>query len=104
MDGRKYYSAGKFINGKNMKGKAPMTLTITGAVEVLNRQQKPVLALTLRETDAKLQLNKGNYSRIEAALGFDTDKWLGHSITIEYDPSVQMAGETVGGVKVTGAK
>ena len=101
MDARKLYSGGKFIGNKNMKGKPPMTLTITGSLEVLDKNQKPVLALCFRETEARFQLNKGNYSKIEAALGYDTDKWLGHTVTLAHDPTVQYAGETTGGVKIT---
>lgn len=101
MDARKLYQGGKFINAKTMKGKDPVTLTITGVTEVLDQKQKPALALMFRETEARFQLNKGNYSKIEAALGYETDQWLNRTVTLAFDPSVQMSGTTTGGVRVT---
>lgn len=47
-----------------------------------------------------LALNSTNINRIEAALGDETDNWIGKAIVLFNDENVEYMGDIVGGVRV----
>lgn len=56
--------------------------------------------LHFRERIKPLILNVTNGKRIAELYGKDIDGWVGKQITLYYDPSVRVAGKTVGGTRV----
>ena len=89
MDIRNIFANGQYLRAADMKG-TPATLTISSA-EVRNmapagrpEDRKPVLQFS--NTEKEFPCNKTNSNKIAEALGWETDNWAGHRITLQ--PSV----------------
>lgn len=108
MDARRFYAGkGSFIKKEDLikDGAARnVTLKVTRVVEVSTPEGEAKLALEFENTPKKFQLNKTNFSVMEAAFGFDTDSWVGKSVTLAHDPNVKFRGKVVGGVALTANK
>lgn len=101
MDARSMYQSGKWLKAADLKGKDPITAVIVRVSSANDKDGNPKCVLEFKNSAKKLQLNKTNFSAIEAALGFETDNWVGKKVTLAYDPDVKLRGTVVGGVKLT---
>lgn len=82
---------------------APLIVTIRGLqLETFgsgpNAEQRWILYF--QEHAKGLKLNNTNLKLLGAGLGENSDGWIGKRIKLWLDPSVQMAGQMVGGVRI----
>jgi hypothetical protein len=91
----------KYIRGKDLEGKPPLTLTISDVSEELvggagRRESKCIL--WFHEDPRGISLNKARVLILEAAFGPETDLWSGKRVKLYFDPNVEFGGRRVGGV------
>lgn len=95
----------KFFRGADLKGRPPLIMTISTVTEELmgrpGGKMEPKYFLWFHEDPRGLQCNKSRVAVLELAYGPETDYWTGKRIRMSYDPTVMMAGELVGGIKVS---
>lgn len=96
----------RFIRKEDLKS-APMTLTIRdctleefGAGGRSSTGADNKWCLWFREADKGITLNTTKIRLLEAAFGDDSDYWIGKRVRLHYDPSVIMAGQVVGGIRL----
>ena len=93
----------KFIRGKDLEGKPPLTLTIADVTEELvgrGGRQEIKCVLWFNEDHRGLSINKTRVLILEAAYGPETDLWIGKRVRLYFDATVEMGGRRVGGVGV----
>lgn len=85
----------------NAEGKSvAKRVTITGIEEVTFPDGKEAAALTFKETDKKLTLNKTNWNAVANATGKPDDAtWVGEKIEI-YRTMVEFKGDMVAAVRI----
>jgi hypothetical protein len=91
----------KYIRGKDLKGKPPMTLTIADVTEeIMGRgsRQETKCILWFNEDLRGISLNSSRVAILESAYGPETDLWSGKKVRLYFDPAVKFGGEMVGGV------
>lgn len=94
----------KYWSGRDLKGQPAVILTIADvSEEIMTREGRADTKyfLWFMDHEKGLQLNKTRVAILEHAYGEETDYWSGKKVRLSYDPSVMMAGQAVGGVKVT---
>lgn len=94
----------KFWRATDLRGVPPKVLTISDVTEELmgggNRKPEVKCFLWFHEHVKGLQLNKTRVAILEAAYGPDSDQWSGKRVRLSFDPTVMMAGQAVGGVRL----
>jgi hypothetical protein len=94
----------KFWRGSDLRGVAPVVLTISDVTEELlgggGRKPDVKCFLWFQEHLKGLQLNKTRVAILESAYGPDSDLWVGKRVRLSFDPTVMMAGQAVGGVRL----
>jgi hypothetical protein len=91
----------KYIRGKDLKGKPPLTLTIADVTEeIMGRggRQEVKCILWFSEDLRGISLNSSRVAILESAYGPETDQWSGKKVRLYFDPAVKFGGEMVGGV------
>lgn len=93
----------KFLNKEDIP--APIALTIRAVVQDAPRSNgggPPDVKwlMYFAEHNKALKLNKTTIQTIAASYGDETDAWLGKRVQLYVDPTVMMAGQIVGGVRV----
>lgn len=67
--------------------------------------KKTKWAMSFRELDKPLLLNKTNINRTVKATGTDdVAGWTGKKIVLYFDPDVEFGGDIVGGIRIRAAK
>lgn len=83
-------------------------VTITGVEKVKFDQggeSKVKWAMSFRELDKPLLLNKTNINRTVKAVGTDdVEDWVGRKIVLYFDPDVEFGGDIVGGIRIRAPK
>lgn len=86
----------------------PILVTITGVTQESfddRGTKKTKWAMSFRETDKPLLLNKTNINRTVKATGTDdVGAWNGKKIVLYFDPDVEFGGDIVGGIRVRAAR
>jgi hypothetical protein len=93
----------KFIRGKDLEGRPPMTLTIADVSEELvgrGGRQESKCILWFHEDHRGLSINKARVGILEAAYGPDSDLWSGKKVRLFFDPNIEFGGRAVGGVGI----
>lgn len=93
----------KYIRGKDLEGKPPLTLTIADVSEELvgrGGRQETKCILWFNEDHRGISLNKARVGILEAAYGPETDLWSGKKVRLYFDPNVEFGGRRVGGVGI----
>ena len=93
----------KFWRAVDVQGFPPFVLTIAAVTEeIVGRGARPDTKyfLWFMEHNKGLQMNKTRVKLLEYAYGPDSDLWVGRKVRLSYDPTVEMAGRIVGGVKL----
>jgi hypothetical protein len=93
----------KHWRGADLKGVPPVVLSISDVTEELfTRNGKPetICFLWFQEHLKGLKLNATRVAVLELAYGPESDLWVGKRVRLSYDPTVKMAGQLVGGVKL----
>ena len=99
MDSRLYTASDKFLGAAHLDGDTVLTIDQVTVEEMRDGKEK--MCISWMQTEFKpFLLNKTNIKRLQAQFGDDTDKWLGHQITLYNDPDVEFMGEVVGGLRV----
>jgi hypothetical protein len=95
----------KFFRGADLKGQPSMIMTISTVTEELmgrpGGKMEPKYFIWFHEDSRGLQCNKSRVAVLEHAYGPETDYWTDKKVRLSYDPTVMMAGQVVGGVKLT---
>ncbi len=82
----------------------PKLVTIAG-VEKVKFDDKEKWAMSFRELDKPLLLNKTNINRTVKATGTDdVGSWDGKKIVLYFDPDVEFGGDIVGGIRIRAQK
>lgn len=63
-------------------------------------QEEPRWLMAFAELRKMLRLNNTTLRQLEHALGDDSNAWIGHRVRLFVDPTVTMAGQVVGGVRM----
>lgn len=84
---------------------APLTVTISGLAQEQfggnNRGEAGSRwVMYFQEHRKGLKLNNTNIKLLAAAFGDNTDSWIGKRIRLFLDPTVMMAGQVVGGIRI----
>lgn len=84
----------------------PRTFTIAKAAPQEIGQDKDVKVVVHFVEDPRgFVLNKTNYEVLSEALASpDTDKWIGATIELSFDPDIKFGGRKVGGIVVSSVK
>ena len=96
----------KFIRKEELRQTGPVVLTIMDcAWEDFARggrddRSEGKWVLLFQDHPKKLSLNTTKIRLLEAAYGDDSDYWRGKKVRLSWDPSVIMAGQVVGGIKL----
>ena len=98
IDSRLYTASDKFLGSAHLSGDTTLGIE-TVYVETM-RDSKDKMCISWVEDYLPWLLNKTNIKRLQAMFGDDTEKWLGHQITLYNDPDVEFMGEVVGGLRV----
>lgn len=86
------------INADDILG-APVTVTITGAVEGTSEQ--PVL-VTVAEVQGKTYRPSLTMRKVLGAVwGDETDDWIGRRLTLYRNPDIRFGGAVVGGIEIS---
>ena len=86
----------------------PVIATIKGlSLERFNQAQRDgdkmeAWILWFVELPKGLKLNTTNIRVLEASFGPESDAWVGKRVQVYVDPSIQMAGQAVGGIRLKG--
>ena len=99
MDSRLYTASDKFLGSSHLDGDLTLEIESVNIEEMRDGKEKMCLHWTNPDRLPWL-LNKTNIKRLQAMFGDDTEKWLGHQITLYNDPDVEFMGEVVGGLRV----
>jgi hypothetical protein len=84
MDTDQFYSGGggKYLKGADIKG-LEWEVTIKDAFEDQDFNGKPAVAITFKEIDQQLTLNKGNWLMVKENTGSaKSEDWIGKKITL----------------------
>ena len=80
---------------------APRRLLIdTVAMEVIEEGHDPKPVIYFNGAPKGMVLNRTNANIISMLYGFETTAWQGKEIEVFHDPSIQMQGRIVGGIRV----
>lgn len=86
------------INADDILG-APVTVTITGAVE--GTAEQPVL-VTVAEVQGKTYRPSLTMRKVLGAVwGDETDDWIGRRLTLYRNPDIRFGGAVVGGIEIS---
>ena len=103
MDARKVVGS-RFMKKEDLDGEEVFTILDFSQEEVEDEKTKEteqIGALQFEETKKMLRLNITNMNRIADLFDtYETDDWVGHQIILYPDPSVEMMGQRVGGIRV----
>lgn len=89
-----------FISRAEVKNAGQMILTVIDCtMEKVGSDDKWVL--WFNEHPKGLSLNNTKIRLLEAAYGDDSTYWNGRRVRLTFDPTVTMAGQVVGGIKLT---
>lgn len=88
----------RWIKASDLQGRQVNVVINKIVVEDLGDETKPVLYF--RGKDRGLVLNRTNAGVIAAALGDETDGWMGHTITL-FPAKVSFSGRLVDAVRVS---
>ena len=96
------YLSGNFLTKEDCGAGETGTILDLDIVEVTNNGRKTdKLSVVWREKDLKPWLpSKGCARELREGLGGDTDNWIGATVELFNDESVEMAGARVGGIRV----
>lgn len=86
----------------------PKLVTIAGVAQESfddRGTKKTKWAMSFRELDKPLLLNKTNINRTVKATGTDdVAGWTGKKIVLYFDPDVEFGGDIVGGIRIRAAR
>jgi len=86
----------------------PKLVTIAGVEKVKFDDKgtaKEKWAMSFRELDKPLLLNKTNINRTVKATGTDdVEDWRGKKVVLYFDPDVEFGGDIVGGIRIRAPK
>lgn len=86
------------INADDILG-APVTVTITGAVE--GTAEQPVL-VSVKEVQGKTYRPSLTMRKVLGAVwGDETDDWIGRRLTLYRNPDIRFGGAVVGGIEIS---
>lgn len=86
------------INADDILG-APVTVTITGAVE--GTAEQPVL-VSVAEVQGKTYRPSLTMRKVLGAVwGDETDDWIGRRLTLYRNPDIRFGGAVVGGIEIS---
>ncbi|MDT0211212.1 hypothetical protein [Curtobacterium sp. BRD11] len=86
------------INADDILG-APVTVTITGAVE--GTAEQPVL-VSVAEVQGKTYRPSLTMRKVLGAVwGDETDVWIGRRLTLYRNPDIRFGGQVVGGLEIS---
>jgi len=89
-----------YISKAEVKTAGQMILTIVDCtLESVGSDQKWVL--WFNEHPKGLGLNNTKIRLLEASYGEESSLWNGRRVRLTYDPTVTMAGQVTGGIKLT---
>lgn len=100
---RAMYPPSKYLGAQDFP--QPVIATIAG-VSPENfkaqgqREAETRWVLYFKELPKGLKLNTTNIKTLEAGFGEESDLWVGKRVKVFNDPTIQMAGKTVGGVRL----
>lgn len=97
-----YAASGDFLKADDLKGADPVEGVIKGSEigEWPDGSRRFELIMDFGSVEKKFNCNKTNARRVAAMHGDDTDGWVGKSIIIFHDPTVEYGGEIKGGLRV----
>jgi len=96
----------KFIRKEELRQSGPVVLTIMDCAWVdfasgsRGDRSEGKWVLLFKDHPKQLSLNTTKIKLLEAAYGDDSDYWRGKKVRLSWDPSVIMAGQVVGGIKL----
>lgn len=96
----------KYLN-KNDFFHGPVKATIRGVAQDMPRPgstEEQKWLMYFHELKKALKLNNTTLKYLETTLGPQSDVWIGKLVILYVDPTVQMAGQVVGGVRLRVAK
>jgi hypothetical protein len=85
----------------------PKLLTVAGLekINMAKQDQPPEMKWALKFQEAKpMVMNSINIQLATAALGKDTDEWIGKKIVAYHDPNVTFQGKLTGGIRLRAPK
>lgn len=90
----------KYISKNDVE--TPIICTIRGVMldSGGNRAEEPRWLMAFHELRKMLRLNNTTLRQLEATLGENSDAWIGARVRLYVDPTVTMAGQVVGGVRM----
>lgn len=89
----------KWISGRDLP--TPLILTIRTLTNEKFGSDEFHWVLWFHEHKKGLKLNNTNMRILAAGFGDQTEGWIGQRLKLWHDPTVQMAGKIVGGVRIT---
>lgn len=90
-----------YISKAEVKAAGQLILTIVDCSLEKMGQGDEKWVLWFNEHPKGLGLNNTKIRLLEAAYGEESSLWNGRRVRLTYDPTVQMAGQVVGGIKLT---
>lgn len=91
-----------YISKAEVKAAGQLILTIVDcSLERMGGNGDEKWILWFNEHPKGLGLNNTKIRLLEAAYGEESSLWTGKRVRLTYDPTVQMAGQVVGGIKLT---